>query len=203
MVNFETIRAFIAIELPAEVKQYLYGLQAKLKADNQPRIKWVKPEGIHLTLKFLGEVETSMLEPITQAMEDAATAFSPFKLGVQQPGVFPSLQRVQVVWLGLGGEVDKLKQLHKHLDTNLTKLGFAAEQRQFKPHLTLARMGNEASVEQRQQLGDLIATTRLEAGQTIKVEGISLIKSQLTKGGAFYSRISFAGLMKQPSTDNK
>ena len=74
MVNIETIRAFIAIELPAEVKQYLAGLQAKLKADNQPRIKWVKPEGIHLTLKFLGDIETSMLEPITQAMEDAAGA---------------------------------------------------------------------------------------------------------------------------------
>lgn len=203
MVNIETIRAFIAIELPAEVKQYLAGLQAKLKADNQPRIKWVKPEGIHLTLKFLGDVETSILEPITQAMEDAAAAFSPFKLGIQQPGVFPNLQRVQVVWVGLGGEVDKLNQLHKHLDANLTELGFTAEQRQFKPHLTLARLGNEASAEQRQQLGDLIAATRLEAGQTIKVKGISLIKSQLTKGGAIYSRISSAGLMKQPSTDDK
>jgi len=194
----EIIRSFIAIELPAELKQYLTGLQAKLKADNQPRIKWVKPEGIHLTLKFLGDVETSMLEPITRAMADATAGITPFKLGVQQPGAFPSLQRVQVVWVGLGGEVDKLKQLHKNLDINLTGLGFTAEQRQFKPHLTLARLGDEASAEQRRQLGELISTTRLEAGQTIKVEGISLIKSQLTKAGAIYSRISSAELLKEP-----
>ena len=203
MVNIEKIRSFIAIELPAEMKQYLADLQARLKADNQPRIKWVKPEGIHLTLKFLGDIETSMLEPITQAMADAAAAISPFKLGVQQPGAFPNLQRVQVVWVGLGGEVDKLKQLHKSLDANLTRLGFAPENRPFKPHLTLARLGNEASAEQRQQLGELVAATRLEASQTVNAEGISLIKSQLTRAGAIYSRIDSVEFLKQPATEDK
>ena len=194
----DKIRSFIAIELPAELKQYLTGLQAKLKADNQPRIKWTNPESIHLTLKFLGDIETSMIEPITQAMADAAQKTSPFKLGVQQPGAFPSLQRVQVVWVGLGGEVDKLKQLHKLLDINLARLGFTAEQRPFKAHLTLARLGNEVSADERQQFGELVAATRLEAGQNIKVDSINLIKSQLTRGGAIYSRISSAELLKEP-----
>jgi 2'-5' RNA ligase len=194
----DKIRSFIAIELPAELKLYLANLQAKLKADNQPHIKWTNPDGIHLTLKFLGDIETSMIEPITQAMTDAAHKTSSFKLGVQQPGAFPSLQRVQVVWVGLGGEVDKLKQLHKLLDINLARLGFTAEQRPFKAHLTLARLGNEVSADERQQFGELVAATRLEAGQNIKVDSINLIKSQLTRGGAIYSRISSAELSEEP-----
>ena len=194
----DKIRSFIAIELPAELKLYLANLQTKLKADNQPRIKWTNPESIHLTLKFLGDIETSMIEPITQAMADAAQKTSPFKLGVQQPGAFPSLQRVQVVWVGLGGEVDKLKQLHKLLDINLARLGFTAEQRPFKAHLTLARLGNEVSADERQQFGELVAATRLEAGQNIKVDSIDLIRSQLTRGGAIYSRISSAELSEEP-----
>ena len=196
MVNIEKIRSFIAIELPAEVKQYLAELQKKLKAEKQPRIKWVRPEGIHLTLKFLGDIEISMIEPVMQAMADAAATATPFKLGIQQPGAFPNLQWAQVVWVGLGGEVDKLKQLHKKLDTNLAKLGFKAEQRPFKPHLTLARLGAEASAEQRQQLGELIATTRLEAGKAINVSDISLIKSQLTRAGAIYNRLGSVELFK-------
>jgi len=196
MVKIEKIRSFIAIELPAEVKQYLAELQKKLKAEKQLRIKWVRPEGIHLTLKFLGDIDMSMVKPVTQAMADAAAAITPFKLGIQQPGAFPNLQRAQVVWVGLGGEVDKLKQLHKKLDTNLAKLGFKTEQRPFKPHLTLARLGAEASAEQRQQLGELIAATRLEAGKAINVSDISLIKSQLTRDGAIYSRLGSVELSK-------
>ncbi len=196
MVKIETVRAFIAIELPPELKQYLASLQKKLKAEKQPRIKWVKPEGIHLTLKFLGDIDMSMVKPVTQAMADAAAEASSFKLGVQQPGAFPNLQRVQVVWVGLGGEVDKLKQLHKKLDADLVKLGFTPENRPFKPHLTLARLGNEASAEQRQQLGDLITATRLEAALPIEVSAISLMKSQLTRAGAIYSRIGSVELSK-------
>ena len=198
MVNVETIRAFIAIELPVEMKHYLAQLQARLKTDNQPRIKWANPDGIHLTLKFLGDVDPSMIDGITQAMTDAAHKTSPFKLGVQQPGAFPSLKRVQVVWVGLGGEVDKLKQLHKLLDINLARLGFSAEQRPFKAHLTLARLGNEVSADERQQFGELVAATRLEASQNIKVDSINLIRSQLTRGGATYSRISSAELSEEP-----
>jgi 2'-5' RNA ligase len=192
----ETIRAFIAIELPAELRQQLARLQARLKADSQPRIKWVNPDSIHLTLKFLGNIPTSDIDLITQAMTDAARRITPFHLETEALGTFPNLKRVQVVWLGLGGEVDKLKRLQQIIETNLTQLGFAAEQRQFKPHLTLARLGKEVSPGECQRLGELIAATRLEAGQNIKVDSINLIRSQLTRGGAIYSRISSAILQK-------
>lgn len=199
----DKIRSFIAVELPAELNQFLARLQTRLKADNQPRIKWVNPDGIHLTLKFLGNISSAMIDPITQAITDAAQKTVPFKLDVQQLGTFPSLKRVQVVWLGLGGEVAKIKQLHQLLETNLARLGFAAEQRSFKPHLTLARLSNEVSAEERQRFGELIAGTSIKTGTGIKVDSISLIKSQLTTEGAIYSRISSAELLKEPGAGNK
>jgi len=194
----ETIRAFIAIELPAELRQELTRLQAELKADNRLRIKWVNPNGIHLTLKFLGNIPVSDTDRITQAMTDAARRIMPFYLKTETLGAFPNLKRAQVVWVGLGGETDKLKQLQQLIETNLTQLGFAAEQRQFKPHLTLARLGREVSPAERQHLGEFIASTRFEMGERMKVDSINLIRSQLTREGAVYSRISSAELLKEP-----
>jgi 2'-5' RNA ligase len=191
----EKIRSFIAIELPDDLRRELGRLQRRLRVD-RPRVKWVSPEGIHLTLKFLGDIDTGMIEPITQAMHQAAQEISPFNLDVQQLGAFPNFERVQVVWVGLGGEADKLKQLCSLLETNLSRLGFAAEQRPFTPHLTLARLGNEASFSERQRFGELIAGTKLELDYNIKVDALSLIKSQLTSAGAVYSRIGLAELNK-------
>jgi len=192
----EKIRSFIAIELPGELKLELAQLQARLKADNQPRIKWVNPNGMHLTLKFLGNIAPAMIDQITEAMTDAAQKVPPFTLDVQQLGAFPNLKRVQVVWLGLGGEIDKIKQLHQFIEANLARLGFAPEQRPFKPHLTLARVSNEASPDERQRFGELIASTKFETIQIIRVESIKLIRSQLTREGAIYSQISSAKLLE-------
>jgi len=193
----EKIRSFIAIELPNELKSKLTQIQARLKAANQPRIKWVDPNGTHLTLKFLGNIEPSMIDPITEAITDAAQKTPPFTLDVQQLGAFPNLRRVQVVWVGLGGEINKMKQLHQLIEANLAHLGFSPEQRPFKPHLTLARVGNEASPDERQRFGELIASTKFETSQSIKAESINLMRSQLTREGAIYSQISSAKLLKQ------
>lgn len=192
----EKIRSFIAIELPGGLKLELAQLQARLKVDNQPRIKWVNPNGMHLTLKFLGNIEPKMIDPITEAITEAAQKVPPFTLDVQQLGAFPNLKRVQVVWLGLGGEIDKIKQLYQFIETNLARLGFAPEQRLFKPHLTLARVGNEASPDERQRFGELIASTKFETSQLIRVDSVNLMRSQLTREGAIYSRISSAELSK-------
>jgi 2'-5' RNA ligase len=110
------------------------------------------------------------------------------------------LNRVQVVWLGLGGELDKLGQLHKQLETSLSRLGFTPETRAFKAHLTLARLRPQASPDERQGLGQLISSTRLEASYTIKVETVILMRSQLTREGARYSQLSSAELGKKPSS---
>jgi 2'-5' RNA ligase len=190
----EQIRSFIAIELPNELKLELTRLETQLKSAKQPWVKWVNPEGIHLTLKFLGDIAADMTGEITRAMEEAVQGISPFHLEVRELGVFPNLRRVQVAWVGISGEVDKLSQLQKRIETALTPLGFVPESRPFTPHLTLARLRDQASPDERQRFGQLIANTKFEVAYTIEVDAISLMRSQLTREGAIYSQMSSAKL---------
>ena len=192
----EQVRSFIAIELPDELKLGLTQLEDQLKMSKQPWVKWVDPYNIHLTLKFLGSIAVDRINEIIGVMEEAIQGIPPFRLEVKDLGVFPNLRRVQVAWVGISGEVDKLSQLQQHLESNLARLGFAPESRPFTPHLTLARLRNRASSDERQSFGQLIATTRFETTYTIKVDAISLMRSQLTREGAIYSRISSVGLDK-------
>jgi len=196
----EQVRSFIAIELPDGLRAELTQLQAALKLDKPPRVKWVDPYSIHLTLKFLGNVVIDRLGEITTTMEAAVQGISPFRLEVEGLGVFPNLRRVQVAWVGLGGEVNKLAQLQQRIESNLARLGFTPESRPSTPHLTLARLRNGTSLDERQRFGQLIASTRFEVSCTIEVDAISLMRSQLTREGAIYSRISSVGLKKPLST---
>ena len=193
----EQIRSFIAIELPDELKLGLARLQDKLKSGRQPWMKWVDPYAIHLTLKFLGNIGVDSIDAITKAMETAVQEIPPFHLEVKDLGAFPNLRRVQVVWVGVGGEVDKLVQLQQRIESNLAPLGFTAEARSFTPHLTLARLRNQASLDERQRLGQLISSTKFETAYSIEVEAINLMRSQLTREGAIYNRISSVKLNKQ------
>jgi len=154
----EQIRSFIAIELPPEIKLELARLQDRLKENGQPRIKWVDPQGIHLTLKFLGNIDLSMVERITAAMTDAASATPVFTLDLRQPGAFPGLSRVQVVWVGLEGDLTTLDRLYCQLEEKTAASGFPPEKRDFKPHLTLARVADEALPEERKRFG--VSTVR-------------------------------------------
>jgi 2'-5' RNA ligase len=191
----EQVRSFIAIELPDELRLELGRLQARLRVD-RPRVKWVDPSGIHLTLKFLGNIPVASIEPVTQALTESASKVSPFQLTIQQLGAFPNLRRVQVVWVGLGGELDKVNELYRLIEASLSHLGFTAEQRPFAPHLTLARLSNEALPDEQQRFGELIAGTSFESREVIRVNSINLMRSQLTSQGAIYSKISSAELKK-------
>ena len=192
----EQIRSFIAIELPDELKTELSQLQAKLKLGRQSWVKWVDPYGVHLTLKFLGNIAIDRTGEITKAIEAAAQGMSPFRLEIKGIGVFPNLRRVQVAWVGISGEVDKLGQLQQRIESNLAHLGFTPESRPFTPHLTLARLRDQASSDERQRFGQLIADTRFEAVHPIEVDAINLMRSQLAREGAIYNQISSTELRR-------
>jgi len=196
----EQIRSFIAIELPDELKAGLARLQDSLKSGRQRGVKWVNPYSIHLTLKFLGDIAADRTDAIVRAMEASVQGIPPFRLEVKDLGAFPNLRRVQVVWVGVSGEVDRLSQLQQRLESKLTPLGFTAEARHFTPHLTLARLRNQASLDERQNLGQLISNTRFETAYSIEVETINLMRSQLTREGAIYNRISSVELNKSLPT---
>jgi len=122
----EPVRCFIAVELPEEIKKGLKDLQTKLKSGGQFPAKWVDPYSIHLTLKFLGNVSQDRLDEITAAMEEASQGVSPFNLEVKGLGVFPNPRRVQVAWVGVGGEVEKLAHLQQRLETKLVLISNSA-----------------------------------------------------------------------------
>jgi len=185
----ERIRSFIAIELPQDLKTELAGLQTKLKVD-RPRVKWVSPEGIHLTLKFLGDVDASRISQVSQAMTEAVKGIAPIELTVGQLGVFPNYERVQVVWVGLEGDLTPIDRLYRQLEDSLTKIGFPPEQRGFKPHLTLARVADEALPEERKRFGDFILSSKAQINHSIKATGLSLMKSVLAPRGAVYTRLA-------------
>ncbi|HEY79386.1 MAG TPA: RNA 2',3'-cyclic phosphodiesterase [Dehalococcoidia bacterium] len=196
----EPIRSFIAIELPHEIRLALETLQARLKSPDQPWVKWVDPHGIHLTLKFLGNVATDRIDEIIAAMREAAGGMPTLHLELKGIGVFPNLKRVQVVWVGLDGEIEQLRQLQQRIEASLSRLGFARESRPFTPHLTLARVRDRASAEERQAFGQVVASASLEADYAFEVKAIILIKSQLTRTGAVYSQLGAVGLKKPLST---
>ena len=186
----EQIRSFIAIELPGELKSGLSQLQAQLKAAGHAPVKWVDPYSIHLTLKFLGNIAADRVDEITRVMEAAAREISPFHLEVRGLGAFPNLRRVQVVWVGVWGEVEQLGQLQRSIESGLAPLGFAPESREFRPHLTIARLRERASLDEQQSFGQLIGSTGFETVYRFGVDSVNLMRSQLTREGAIYTRIS-------------
>ena len=192
--NPEQIRCFIAIELPDEAREGLARLKKELERDEHNFVKWVDPGGIHLTLKFLGNIPSKRVTEITEAMRTAVQGISRFHLEISGMGAFPSLRQVRVFWVGIGGEVDKLSRLQQNIDSALTALGFAKEERSFVPHLTLARIKQGASPLERRGFGELVGATSFEDKYHVEVEAISLMRSQLTPAGAIYTCLKTVGL---------
>lgn len=186
----EKIRAFIAVELSEQVKQALTKLQGRLKSDSRAPVKWTDPEGTHLTLQFLGNIDAAMTGQIAAAMEAASRGIHPFRLTVSGLGVFPGPARVRVVWVGLKGDVEILEQLQQRIEVALSPLGFKPEARPFTPHLTLGRVREEARPDERQDLGKLIAGTKDSIDSPLEVRAVHLFRSQLRPTGPIYTRIA-------------
>jgi RNA 2',3'-cyclic 3'-phosphodiesterase len=193
----ERLRTFIAVDLPEASRRALLALQDGLKAGSRTNVKWVDPASIHLTLKFLGGTDTGLVPPILTVMAGAVRDVKPFAVELQGLGAFPNLNRVRVVWVGLGGEVEKLGLVQQRIEAGLVPLGFAAEDRPFSPHFTLGRVREQALPEERRRLGELIATTAFEGGGRFSVDAVHLMKSQLTRAGAIYTRLGSVELGKR------
>jgi 2'-5' RNA ligase len=193
----EQIRSFVAIELPEEAKKGLARLRKQLERGEHKFVKWVDPGGIHLTLKFLGNIPSKRVTEITEAMGKAVQGISPFRLEISGLGAFPSLKQARVLWVGIGGELGQLSTLQQNIDSVLAALGFAREERPFVPHLTLARVREGASLPERRSFGELVGSTAFEDKYPIEVEAVRLMRSQLTPAGALYTCLSVVGLGRQ------
>ena len=190
----EPIRAFIAIELPDPVKAAISGIQTAMHSGEHPSVKWVNPEGVHLTLKFLGNIDPELTPDIGSAMSQAAAGLGPIRLQLSELGVFPNLRAPRVVWVGLEGDIPTLRTLHRQLENRMADLGFAPEGRAFSPHLTLGRVRQGATRADQQRLSQAINSAELDERVAFEATSVSLMRSTLTRAGAIYSRILEVGL---------
>jgi len=179
----EKVRAFIAVELPPDIKDALKSVQDLLRKTGAD-VRWVRPEGIHLTLKFLGDMDASIVDDLAGALKGSLEGRGAVGLRLGGTGVFPNRRAPRVVWAGLDGDVDRLAELAEIVEGVCEGFGFERETRPFKPHLTLGR------VKSRRGTGALLDVLD-EAGKRIDrdfgAQHVCLIRSELRPTGAVYT----------------
>jgi len=187
------IRAFIAVEIDAVTAQRIAAAIAHLKL-RIAAIRWVGATNFHLTFKFLGNIDESKIEPIGAALFDRLRLFPRLTINAKGLGVFPNPKRPRVLWVGLVGS--HLVSLKAKVDSALTPLGFAPEEKTFTPHLTIGRwrQGERADRTLEQELGKW---SKCEFGAT-SVDEVILFQSVLNTAGAIYRRLKVVTLKPDP-----
>jgi 2'-5' RNA ligase len=179
------IRSFIAIDFPEEIRKALEDIQRQLKPCGAG-VRWVKPGSIHLTLKFLGNIQAAQVEDIAHAVAQEIGDHPPVTLCPAGLGAFPSPRKPRVLWVGLEGEVQKLKGIQARVEHALEPLGFAHEKRSFRPHLTIGRVKDRRRL---QSLVDTMAALDVPPFDSFDVTEIILYKSDLRPTGAIYTKL--------------
>jgi 2'-5' RNA ligase len=199
----ETQRLFIAVPLGAAALEAVAGLVAALRAGDEagrpagpggggrPGLRWVRPEGLHLTLRFLGPTPRSRTDAATAALEDAARGLGPFVVRIAGAGAFPRLSAPRVLWLGIAEGADRLAHLAGRLDDRLVRAGWPAEDRPFDAHLTLARANDVVAA--RRVAAELVRRAgALDVAWT--ADRVVLYESWPGPGGSRYERVAVVPL---------
>jgi len=179
------IRTFIAIELPEEIIYTISKVQEKIRSHGF-KIRWVRPENIHLTLKFLGDIKEADTEKVARAVSESVTGYHPILLAVKGIGVFPGIKRPRVLWLGISKQLDLLTALQRTLDEKLEAIGFPKEKRPFRGHLTIGRIKDK--IDPKRLHGVLKEFTQFES-EHFFAHRIILYKSELKPKGAVYTKL--------------
>jgi len=181
------MRTFIAIELPGNIKASLVRWQEKLKTA-QADIKWVEKNNIHLTLKFLGEINEDKIAEISVILEKIAKISPSYQATISNLGGFPKIEYPRVIWAGLGKGDQETKDIVKHIENSLEEIGIPKEDRLFASHITLGRSRSEKN---QKKLGELLGKLKAEFTnmESFEVRKITLFKSQLSSKGPTYQAI--------------
>lgn len=181
------LRTFLAIDLPPSLRSVLEQKVNQLKREISG-MAWVNPKNLHITLKFFGETAETQVAEIRRVMEQELTQFSPFDIELRGFGVFPDKRSPRILWTGLGGDVDVLTALVRRVDQAVVPVGFPADDRPFRPHLTLARIKKD-----HRKVGETIGTSGLLSDPfcfgRLRVERVTLFKSDLRPSGPLYTKL--------------
>jgi len=183
------VRTFICIELSGDVRKKLAELQSTLR-QTRANIAWVKPENMHLTLKFLGNVEQSKLGAVSAAVERALKDQARFSLKVSGMGSFPNNKRPRVLWVGIEGDKQMLSTIQRRIEDELVSEGFPKEDRPFSPHLTLGRVKSNENIK---ACIDKMNELSIDS-EPFEIAEVIVMRSDLNPGGAVYSRLNTISL---------
>ncbi len=171
------MRAFVAVFPPLEVREALAGAARELPVVGD--VRWIRPENVHLTLKFLGDIPGDARERVAEALDSLRPRHRPFEARLSGFGAFPSARRARILWAGIGEGSEPLRALARDVEASLEPLGFEREDRAYVPHLTLGRArGRPVALEEMETASDI-------AG--FRVRSVELVESVLGGGGAAYS----------------
>ena len=195
-------RLFAALELPPAAHEQLAALQNELKAAAPPRsVRWARPEGIHLTLNYYGDLAAERLPALQAGLARAAAQAEPMALTAAGVGVFPNAARPSVIWAGVMGTLAPLERLAAAVEEEALRLGFKPEGRPYKPHLTLGRVAEGLDTAATRRLMDSLALARGRQCGSFTPDHLSLMNSELAAGGSVYRQLSTAPFAPQVRPD--
>ena len=181
----QTLRTFIAVELPRDIQRILKGIQDELRKSGAD-VKWIQPDHIHLTLKFLGEIPEEKIEAVLKVMESSLECFAAFSFRLSHLGAFPKPENPRIIWVGVDSGENELKRLAGVLEKNLGSLGFKKEERGFAAHITLGRVRSSLN---KFALSKLLKSYSLPQPMAQDVKNLVLFKSTLTSSGPLYEAL--------------
>lgn len=184
----ENYRLFIAIELPSSLR---LPVQSTLKALQQAvpanTVKWVQPDNMHLTLKFLGDVPTHQISAIENSLQTAAMSHLPFEIEVVGVGCFPNSSRPNVIWIGINSAENHLTRLRDSVEQQIAPLGYPTEGREFSPHLTLGRLKRDLAKPIVTKIGQAVQGINVGKLGEWPCDSVRLMRSELRPEGPIYT----------------
>ncbi len=187
----QQVRTFVAVET-SEAVRAAAGKVIRQLARCGADVKWVPPENMHLTLKFLGEVPAVEIPDVCRAVSEAVAEVDGFTFDLAGVGAFPKIERPRTIWLGVTAGVEKLAALQERIESGLKKLGYPPENRRFSPHLTLGRVKHVGPEPAR--LTETLRSLAERPAGTTEVDEVAVFSSELTREGPVYQALAHAGL---------
>ena len=185
------LRAFIAVDISPTIRVELVRLQSELKKKLKGKISWVEPDNIHLTLRFLGQIDAQQLEEIKGIVQTIAKRIKPFNLDLGVIGAFPDISNPRIIWAGINFGFNQLNEINAELEDRLELINFAVGEKYFHPHLTIARV---KSLDGKNPLPELAKDLRpKQLAET--VDRLVIYQSELTSQGAKYTKLFTAKLV--------
>ncbi len=193
--NPANIRTFLAVDLSPSIRKTLGDLAQSIMKARVSGLTLVRPGNMHLTLKFFGDMDSRLAPRVIEEMHRVTKAQHPFTLTLGAVGAFPSSRNARVLWIGLDGDTSELRGFHRRFEDAFERLGIPKDNRDFHPHLTIARLNERTAPTDRRRATEALYSANVIPGQPINVKSVTLMKSELRPGGPEYTPLAHVALI--------